>query len=78
MIPEQNRQDKIPEQNRQDKVKNKADEISSLPAMRRFSVISEMEEMAEGGDPEGMRGRYYPGWKNEEFQAVLNLLKSKR
>jgi hypothetical protein len=55
-------------------IKDRADHISSMSPMMKSSVISETEEMAEGGDPDGMREEYYSGWQDEDFQAVLDIL----
>jgi hypothetical protein len=56
-------------------IQDRANHILSMPYSFRSGVIRDMEEMAQGEDPEGMREEYYPGWEDEDFQAVINLLK---
>jgi hypothetical protein len=34
-------------------------------------VRLELAEMAEGGDPQGMREEYYKGWKDSDFKQLL-------
>lgn len=55
-------------------IKDRADHISSMSPMMKSSVISETEEMAEGGDGNGIREEFYSGWEDEDFQAVLDIL----
>ena len=35
---------------------------------------NEFEDMAAGGDAEGIRDQFYPGWRDEDFQEVLSAL----
>lgn len=37
-------------------------------------IIWEYEDMAEGGDADGIRQQFYPGWADEDFQTVLDAL----
>lgn len=34
----------------------------------------DFEDMADGGDADGIRNEYYPGWRNEDFLEVLARL----
>lgn len=34
----------------------------------------DFEDMADGGDGEGIRNEYYPDWRDEDFQIVLARL----
>ena len=37
-------------------------------------VKNEFEIMADGGNPDGIRDQYYPGWTNLDFHRVLDAL----
>lgn len=40
------------------------------------SILTELEEMADGGSAGGIREKYYPGWTNEHFEYLLGDLQS--
>jgi len=37
-------------------------------------VSNEFHNMADGGDGDGIRDRYYPGWSDEDFRKVTETL----
>ncbi len=42
----------------------------------KYSVMSEIEDMAEGGDGGGIRAEYYSEWTDDDFQKLLSVIKS--
>ena len=40
-------------------------------AYRLSSTLSDLEAMAAGENPEGIREEYYPGWKDSDFKKLL-------
>jgi hypothetical protein len=58
----------------QDEIQNKANQIYLLPPTRRFSAIADIEDMATGENLDGIREKYYPGWKDEDFKTLLQKL----
>jgi hypothetical protein len=39
-----------------------------------LKVRNEFYNMSEGGDEYGIRQKYYPGWTNEDFIAVITAV----
>jgi len=37
-------------------------------------VSNDFHEMADGGDGDGIRDQYYPGWRDEDFRKVAETL----
>lgn len=37
-------------------------------------VSNEFYQMASGGDGDGIREQYYPGWEDSDFQEVIDAL----
>lgn len=49
-------------------------EIQRWDPRRYFEIVAQLEDMASGRDPEGLRRRHYPGWTERDFQEVLDRL----
>ena len=53
------------------------DKVENLKFMKEnvphnyMGAIYEIRDMSQGGDPEGSRNIYYPGWEDEDFEALL-------
>jgi len=39
------------------------------------SMLNDIEAMAEGGDPEGLRNQFYPGFTDKDFQDIVDAVK---
>lgn len=55
-------------------IKSKALHINSLMSSLKYSVIEEIKEMYDGGDPDGIRTQYYQGWDRTHFKKLLDLI----
>ena len=40
------------------------------------NILSELEDMAKGGDGEGVRDTYYSDWQDSDFAKLINILKT--
>ena len=55
----------------QQEVRQRAERILNMPASLRYGTINEIQDMAEGGNAEGIREQYYPGKPDSFFREVL-------
>ena len=58
----------------QQEVKQRAERILNMPAGLRYGTINEIQDMAEGGNAEGIREQYYPGKPDSFFREVLLIV----
>jgi len=58
----------------QQEVKQRAERILSMPAGLRYGTINEIQDMADGGNAEGIREQYYPGKPDSFFREVLLIV----
>ena len=45
-----------------------------MPAGLRYGTINDIQDMAEGGNAEGLREQYYPGKPDSFFREVLLIV----
>ncbi len=57
----------------EDKLENLKLMKKEVPTMY-SSTVNAIMDMAEGGDPDGVREQYYPGWENADFEDLLTEL----
>ena len=55
-------------------VKQRAEHILNMPASLRYGTINEIQDMADGGNAEGIREQYYPGKPDSFFREVLLIV----
>ena len=55
-------------------VKQRAERILNMPAGLRYGTINEIQDMADGGNAEGIREQYYPGKPDSFFREVLLIV----
>lgn len=58
----------------QQEVKQRAERILNMPAGLRYGTINEIQDMADGGNAEGIREQYYPGKPDSFFREVLLIV----
>ena len=58
----------------QQEVRQRAERILNMPAGLRYGTINEIQDMAEGGNAEGIREQYYPGKPDSFFREVLLIV----
>jgi len=58
----------------QQEVKQRAERILNMPASLRYGTINEIQDMADGGNAEGIREQYYPGKPDSFFREVLLIV----
>ena len=58
----------------QQEVKQRAEHILNMPAGLRYGTINEIQDMADGGNAEGIREQYYPGKPDSFFREVLLIV----
>ena len=51
-------------------VQHRANHVKRLGTLTKASTINELELMAEGKDPDGLRTQYYPGKPDQFFKDV--------
>ncbi len=39
------------------------------------TILNDIETMAKGGDPDGVRDQFYPGFKDSDFQYILDAVR---
>ena len=59
----------------QAEVQHRANHVKRLGGLTKASTINELELMAEGQDPEGLRTQYYPGKPDQFFKDGLAVIK---
>ena len=59
----------------QAEVQHRANHVKRLGTITKASTIHELELMAEGKDPDGLRTQYYPGKPDQFFKDVLAVIK---
>ena len=58
----------------QQEVRQRAERILNMPASLRYGTINEIQDMADGGNAEGIREQYYPGKPDSFFREVLLIV----
>jgi len=58
----------------QQEVRQRAERILNMPAGLRYGTINEIQDMADGGNAEGIREQYYPGKPDSFFREVLLIV----
>ena len=59
---------------------DKLDNLKFIKAKVPFQypqTLDELRDMANGGDLDGIRGQYYPGWEDNDFKSLLEELGEK-
>ena len=59
----------------QAEVQHRANHVKRLGTITKASTIHELELMAEGKDPDGLRTQYYPGKPDQFFKDVLTAIR---
>jgi len=58
----------------QQEVKQRAERILNMPPILRAGTVNEIQDMADGGNAEGIREQYYPGKPDSFFREVLLIV----
>ncbi len=56
-------------------VQHRANHVKRLGTLTQASTINELELMAEGKDPDGIRSQFYPGKPDQFFKDVLAAIR---
>ena len=59
----------------QEEVNYRANHVKQMKSGLKYSTINELELMAEGQDPDGLRSQFYSGKPDQFFKDVLAVIK---